>query len=112
VALAVGLEGPPVVVDSIDRDLVRQVIDKNRLQIRYCYERELQRDHSLEGKVSVKWLIGGTGRVARVIILDSSLGNAAVLRCIEEKIMTWQFPAPAGGGKVEVNYAFVFAANG
>ncbi len=56
-------------------------------------------------------MILGTGRVGEVVIRDSTMRNPKVERCMINRIRTWQFPAPAGGGVVEVNYPFVFKAN-
>jgi TonB family protein len=102
----------PVVMGALPREVIQKVINENKQQIRYCYEVELQRKQDLEGKVGVKWIIAATGMVAKVLITESSLKNKNVEECIMAKIRTWKFPAPAGGGIVEVNYPFVFRASG
>jgi TonB family protein len=85
-------------------------VQQNRRQIRFCYERVLYREHELEGKVAVAWVIGGTGEVVEVFIVESTLDNREVERCMIDRIRRWRFPAPAGGGTVRVNYPFVFHA--
>ncbi|MBI5512049.1 MAG: AgmX/PglI C-terminal domain-containing protein [Deltaproteobacteria bacterium] len=102
----------PVVMGALPREVIQKVINENKQQIRYCYEVELQRKQDLEGKVGVKWIIAATGMVAKVMVTESTLKNKNVEECIMAKIRGWKFPAPAGGGIVEVNYPFVFRASG
>ena len=102
----------PVVMGALPREVIQKVINENKQQIRYCYEVELQRKQDLEGKVGVKWIIAATGMVAKVMVTESTLKNKNVENCIMAKIQGWKFPAPAGGGIVEVNYPFVFRASG
>jgi hypothetical protein len=101
---------PPEVIGALPKAVIRKVVNNNKKQIRYCYEIELQRDQTLAGKLTVKWLIGSTGLVAKVIVLDSTLNNSNVEKCITSRIEAWIFPQPAGGGIVEVNYPFVLRA--
>ncbi|HET6343910.1 MAG TPA: AgmX/PglI C-terminal domain-containing protein, partial [Myxococcota bacterium] len=101
----------PVVEGALPADVIKKVINENKMQVRYCYEVELQRNQNLEGRVQVRWLIGATGAVAQVSIKDSTIKNAAVENCLMAKIRGWKFPPPAGGGTVEVNYPFVFKAS-
>lgn len=101
----------PVVMGALPKEVIQKVINENKNQVRYCYEVELQRNQNLEGKVSLKWIISATGSVAKVIVTDTTLNNATVENCIKSKVMGWKFPAPAGGGIVEVNYPFVLKAS-
>ena len=57
------------------------------------------------------WIIAATGSVAKVKVKESTMRNPAVERCIAAKIKTWKFPAPSGGGIVEVNYPFVLRSS-
>lgn len=100
----------PTIMGALAREVVERVIRENRNQIRYCYEVELQRQQNLAGRVVVTWVIAASGRVARVKIKDTSLGSARTEKCIMRRIKTWQFPRPAGGGVVTVNYPFIFRA--
>ncbi len=101
---------PPRFGEALPKEVIRRVIDENKGQIRYCYEHELQKNVELQGVVRVKFVIGATGRVAVVLVTETTLGNPRVEECIKQKISTWVFPAPAGGGRVDVNYPFIFRA--
>jgi hypothetical protein len=98
----------PTIMGSLAREVVERVIRENINQIRYCYEVELQRHQNLAGRVVASWVISASGRVVRVKIKDSTLGSKRTEKCIMRRIKTWQFPRPAGGGVVTVNYPFVF----
>ena len=100
----------PVVMGALPKEAIQKVIDQNKAQVRYCYEIELQRNQNLEGRIMMTWVIAATGSVAKVKVHDSTMKHPGVERCIAAKIKTWQFPAPSGGGIVEVNYPFVFRA--
>ncbi|MBC7792539.1 MAG: AgmX/PglI C-terminal domain-containing protein [Clostridia bacterium] len=101
----------PVVMGALPREVIQKVINDNKAQIRYCYEVELQRDQTLEGKVAVKWIIAATGSVEKVVVTETTVKSARVGQCLAEKIKGWRFPQPAGGGIVEVNYPFVFKSS-
>ena len=104
--------GQAVVHGSLSKELIRKVILAHHAQIRYCYENELQRYPDLHGKVSTTFVINARGLVRKSEVVQSTLGNAEVERCIAAKIRTWKFPEPKGGGIVEVNYPFIFKTAG
>ncbi len=100
--------GKPVVKGSLDKEIIRRVVRQHRNEVRYCYEKELQKDPNLGGKVDVKFVIAATGKVQSAVVAGSTMGNAAVEGCIAKKVKRWVFPQPKGGGIVVVKYPFVF----
>ncbi len=105
------IPGRTTVVGGLDRSVIAEVIRRYQNQIRFCYERELQKDPSLGGRVAAEFTIDPTGRVSNVRILEDSVGaGGAVGRCISQRIRTWRFPEPKGGGEVIVNYPWTFRA--
>ena len=42
---------------------------------------------------------------------SSTMGNPIVQKCINSRFMRMQFPAPKGGGIVQVSYPFIFKAS-
>lgn len=97
-------------IGGIDKDLIKQVIDANYEQVRYCYNLELVRANGLIGKVRYEWVIGAEGQVSSVRVEEQSPGMDAVASCVARKIAGWRFPKPKGGGEVVVHYPFVFNA--
>jgi hypothetical protein len=103
-------ETPPVVVGGLPRELVDRVIKQNLSAIRYCYQRRLQVNPRIAGKVVSRFVIAGDGSVSDSQIKASTVGDGAVDTCIAERIQRLRFPEPLGGGSVIVSYPFVFAA--
>ena len=97
---------------SLDKELIRQVIHRNRNQIRFCYESLLQRFPKLGGKVAVKFVISGNGNVIQSTVAQSTSGNAQLDKCVAGRVHTWNFPKPKGGGIVIVTYPFIFKQAG
>ena len=104
--------GTPVILGSLDKEIIRRVIRENLPQIKYCYERELTRTPGLNGKVQVKFVIGANGHVQTAAVAESTMKNKAVESCIRGKVKGWLFPKPKGGGIVIVTYPFIFKQGG
>ncbi|MFA6032677.1 MAG: AgmX/PglI C-terminal domain-containing protein [Myxococcota bacterium] len=99
--------GSPMVLGSLDKELIRRVVQSHRNEIRYCYERALTANPGLWGKISINFIIGAKGDVQSSKVKESTMGNADVENCIAQKVKTWRFPEPKGGGIVVVTYPFV-----
>jgi TonB family protein len=100
------------VMGSLDKELIRQVIARNRGQIRFCYESLLNRYPKLGGKVAIRFTISATGSVVSSSVAQSTAGNPELEQCVAGRVRTWQFPQPKGGGVVVVTYPFLFKAAG
>ncbi len=98
-----GMEGS----GKLDRDVVKKYIRKQLAKIRWCYQKAFQKNPNLEGKLTVSFVISPTGSVMSAKVVRSTLKDKDLEGCIENKILTWRFPAPKGGGVVKVNYPFV-----
>lgn len=94
---------------TIDREAIRRVIQANLRVIKTCYERQLNRNPDLFGKVVIAWEIGEQGRVVSARIGRDELGNRAVGDCIVAKLKGWRFPEPPANQQVEVAYPFFFS---
>ncbi|MDQ3266563.1 MAG: adventurous gliding motility protein GltG [Myxococcota bacterium] len=101
-----------VVMGSLDKELIRQVIHRNRGQIRYCYESLINQYPKLAGKVAVKFVITAAGTVSTSSVAQSTANNATLDQCVAGRVRTWQFPKPKGGGIVVVTYPFIFKQSG
>ena len=102
--------GEPIVLGSIDKSVIDRIVKKHLPQIRYCYQKQLQRQPGLAGKVTVKFVIAADGTVSTTQVRSSTLGDETVESCVLERIGRMRFPSPRGGGVVVVSYPFVFAA--
>ena len=95
---------------AIDKEGIRRVILANLRSIRSCYERELNRQPDLFGKLVLTWVIGEQGRVVSAGVKSNELGNRQVADCIVERLKTWRFPDPPANTLAEVSaYPFLFS---
>ncbi|MCC7405236.1 MAG: AgmX/PglI C-terminal domain-containing protein [Bdellovibrionales bacterium] len=92
---------------GLDRDQIAAVINRNLGQVIYCYEKGLQSEPKLSGRVAVRFTIDGNGRVKTAGLANSSLRDAKVEGCILTKLRGWAFPQPIGRVNVKVTYPFV-----
>ncbi len=109
VTVALARTGPKIVLKgSLDKEIIRRIVQEHSAQVRGCYEKELAASPKLAGKVVMKWIVGADGSVTEAHTESTDLKNANVEGCIEKTILTWTFPKPKGGGIVIVNYPFTF----
>jgi len=91
----------------LSREQIERVVRRHSRGIRYCYERELQDDPELEGRIVANWTIDLDGHVSRRSIENNSMGNRNVESCLLREIGRMRFPEP-DGGMVVVSYPFSF----
>lgn len=104
-------DGPasPVILGALDKKLIDRVIKDNKGKIRRCYQRGLDGNPALAGKVVVKFVIAKDGTVSKAETKSSTLNSPTVEQCINQEFMRFKFPKPSGGGIVIVSYPFVFS---
>lgn len=102
------LDSDSFVEGGLTHDQVKEVIDRNIGQIRYCYEKNLQTEASLKGRVAVNFVIGASGRVSTAHIQHSSVDSSKLEGCLVSRLKGFQFPRPVGGVNVQVQYPFNF----
>lgn len=95
---------------TIDREAIRRVIIEHMREIKGCYERALNRDPGLHGKVVLSWVIGDRGRVRSAGVASTTMNSSEVEQCMASRLRTWIFPEPPAGQEAEVTYPFVFTA--
>lgn len=106
--------GTAQVLGSVDKELVRKVIQEHAAQIRYCYEQELALNPKLSGKVSIKWQINGDGSASLAMVDQGSttLQSSNVHKCMMARITSWEFPKPKGGGVAIITYPWILRSSG
>ena len=57
------------------------------------------------------FVIDGAGRVGDALVQQSTMGSEPVESCIVTHVRRWAFPAPEGGGTVQVTYPYVFKSS-
>ena len=92
---------------GLTKEQVNRVVKAHQSAIRYCYEKELQRAPSLQGKVELYWVIKTNGTTDRIKVATSTLGSRAVEGCMERQVRNWQFPRSDSDTIVQ-SYPFFF----
>ena len=101
-----------IVRGGLDREIIRRIVRQHINEIRYCYERELPRAPSLQGRVAVRFTVAPTGQVAAAALESTSLQDVRVELCVLAAVRRWAFPKPQGGGLVVATYPFNFVRAG
>lgn len=97
---------------SLTKEQIARVVRRFMSQIKFCYEKELNKNPNLEGKLVANWVIGGNGRVTSASMVQDTMKNKNVTKCVTRIIKRMTFPKPKGGGVVTVTYPFVFSSGG
>ena len=92
---------------NIDSAGVMKVISVSRAAIKRCYDKALISNPQLKGKMSVKIVINQQGRVDKTEIVDDTLHDAEVAKCVKGVIGRLRFPKPAEGSAT-VTFPFSF----
>ncbi|MFH1018261.1 MAG: AgmX/PglI C-terminal domain-containing protein [Pseudomonadota bacterium] len=99
------------IMGNIPKEVIGKIIEDHMGAIRYCYQRQLQVQPSLRGKITTDFVIGLEGRVTSTRVKRSTMGSPPVENCVLDVIRRLIFPKP-GGGVVEVSYPFSFRVAG
>jgi hypothetical protein len=95
---------------SLSKEVIRRTIHRRINEVRYCYESALAKDPQLAGRISVMFMIAPSGAVQAASIKESTLESRSVTDCVTQAVRRMAFPAPDGGGYVQVTYPFSFSA--
>jgi hypothetical protein len=106
---------PDPVIDTahgggdLDKAIIRRYIRRQAAKLSYCYEKQLLAHPGEEGDISVQFVIMPNGSVKS----PAAKGfDGEVASCVADVIGAIEFPAPKGGGAVQVNYPLTFHAAG
>jgi outer membrane biosynthesis protein TonB len=102
------LDGESFIRGGLTREQVEEVISRNMGQIRYCYEKGLQVEPSLRGRVALSFVIGSDGHVSTARVQHSSVESRQLEGCIVGRLKGFRFPRPVAGVNVQVQYPFSF----
>jgi Ca-activated chloride channel homolog len=103
-------DSAPTDVDgSLDPSVIAREIRGRLGAIKACYEAGLKRNPNIGGKLQLRFEVSTVGKVTAAEIENDSMHDDEVASCIKSRVMTWRFPAPAGGS-VQFSYPFIFQA--
>jgi hypothetical protein len=78
-------------------EVIQRIVRQSFGRFRVCYEDALRGNPSLEGRVSVKFVIDRQGSVSMAADAGSDLADAGVVSCVVRGFSALSFPEPEGG---------------
>ncbi len=97
--------------EGLPRDVIEAVIRRRIDRIRLCYERQLNFQPKLAGKMVIHFVIAADGSVMTSRVSEDTMKSPPVKSCVEAEVKSWTFPRPEGGVTVNVDYPFVFESS-
>jgi hypothetical protein len=101
----------PTVSGRIPPEVIQRIVRQNFGRFRLCYENGLRTSPSLQGRVSIRFVIGRDGSVQSAANGGSDLPDASVASCVARAFYGLSFPQP-DGGIVTVTYPIMFSPGG
>jgi TonB family protein len=92
----------------LDTAAVEATLQGHFDDVRACYRRAGKAQDYAGGRVLMRFLVDGAGHVADVIVVESSLGNYSVERCLVEVGRGVVFEAPTGHRSTTFDYPVEF----
>lgn len=92
-------------------EVIQRIIRQNFGRFRLCYERGLSMNPNLQGRVSIRFVIGRDGAVSNIGNAGSDMPDGGVVSCIVRSFYGLSFPQPEGG-IVTVVYPISFSPGG
>lgn len=89
--------GATTVSGRLPPEVIQRIVRQNFGRFRMCYEQGLGRNPNLEGRVSVRFVIGRDGAVSNVANGGSDLPDSGVVSCVVSAFYGLSFPQPEGG---------------
>jgi hypothetical protein len=87
-----------------DSGKVKNTVRRYAGQMKYCYEQQLKKNASLEGRVELSWAVYD-GRVESAFVVSNGTGDDELAKCMVAKLKRWKFDAGIEG---DVSWPFVF----
>ncbi len=106
-AYFVPLSDDTIIEGGLDQDQIQSVVQSHIGQVVNCYEKGLQTQPKLAGRVAVHFIINGSGQVTSARVSNSTVGSRLVESCIVSRLEDWKFPRPVNQVNVRVVYPFV-----
>jgi hypothetical protein len=98
----------PTVNGRIPAEVIQRIVRQNFGRFKMCYENGLRGNPSLSGRVTARFVIDRSGRVASASNGGSDIPDSAVVSCVVGAFAGLSFPEPEGG-IVTVNYPISFS---
>jgi TonB family protein len=88
---------------------LREVTLRHVPAVKYCYERSLRQNPSLQGKVVVRITVAPDGCVSDVSVVSSTLNDEKAEQCILSRIRQWKDFEPIASSEGSVTFKQTYA---
>lgn len=105
--ITIEIPNSTTVQGSLDKKVINEYVRKILPKLRFCYENGLKKNPELAGGVVVKFVIQENGSVGESKVVETTMNNLGVEKCIADQVGKIEFPKPKCG-IVIVTYPFVF----
>lgn len=87
---------------------IESAIDGHRAELLDCYRLGRRSARRPAGRALIRFFVDGKGEVVDVAILESTIGNGAVERCLADIAVGVTLPAPSGRKPMSFDYPVEF----
>ena len=104
---------PKVVEGSMDPEILQRLLQEYMPQFKHCYQQELERNRKAKGVVDLKFRIVAKGKIAQVRVgkKKGQVFSSTGTKCLGNVLSLIEFPAPKGGGVVDVKQPLNFLSS-
>lgn len=93
---------------ELDAKTIKRVVSSNLPKLKGCYESELKRDPSLQGRINVSLTLTGEGTVSDVDLGKSNISGTKVESCMKKSLKRWRFPG-FNGDATAIEFPIILA---
>jgi len=101
--------GEDIIDGPLRPELLNAVIRRRTAELRYCYQRELNKEPTLSGGLTMRFVIDADGTVASAEATDVTMSDA-VVTCVTGRFMRMKFPQTPGALTTTVTVPMTFTA--
>lgn len=89
-------------------EVIRRVVRQERDKFVACYRAGLRKDPTLNGRVTVHFVIAKNGATRSITLAGGDLTEKSVTQCVARELATLKFPPP-DHGELTVTFPFSFS---
>ena len=93
----------PSVKGGLNPEILRRINRRHANEVKYCYQKELQKKPGLAGAIEVSYTIDARGMVSASSLVSSTMSSPAVERCVVQAVRRWLYPKPGDGKPAQVS---------
>lgn len=99
----------PSALAARDRGTLNEAIRAQRAPLLACYDKALEAQPGLAGKLTTAFTVAEDGTVADARIAASTLRAPTLEACVRDAVAAWRFAPAPGAGPTAVRYPFTFS---